>query len=367
MSDPTQTTPQPPTSQSLDDILSQLEKTVTPTSSSTDPSPVTTIPEQPISVPSPQPTPEPVSMPTARDMNQPLPVVAEDPAVKPLPVPEPQAPEPLVTPAAPPQSEVPVSPMVATEPEPLVVPVAPEPEVVPVSPMKPVEPAPEPPMTPPVVTPPAMEPVKSIGGSKTVLGLIGALILISTIGISLLALRANQDNRSLATLEASPTTLTADSKTTDATQLTSEAYTQPQPGTQTPRVNGYKKLPSSVLGVSTTMLSGLICPYEKQQVAGTLVFYNTKDGTVYTAKVNAGQTSYTLDVPSSTTLAFFYPSDTSLPPFAYTDYVRCGLDPKKCTSHEPLVMNLETDQEYGQVHICDPQVNYQGLPDELRL
>lgn len=352
MSDPTQTTPQPPTSQSLDDILSQLEKTVTPTSSSTDPSPVTTVPEQPISAPASQPEPQPTQTQTASDASQPLPVVVEDPDIS-------------VTPAV---------AAVATEPEPPVAPMAPvkpvttpEPEVVPVSPMKPVEPVPEPPMTPPVVTPPAMEPVKSTGGSKTVLGLIGALILISTIGISLLALRASQDNRSLARLEASPSTLTANSQTTQIAQVPSDTYVQSQPGIETPRVNGYKKLPSSVLGASTTMLSGLICPYEKQQVAGTLVFYNTKDGTVYTAKVKAGQTSYTLDVPSSTTLAFFYPSDTSLPPFAYTDYVRCGLDPKKCTNHEPLVMNLETDQEYGQVHICDPQVNYQGLPDELRL
>ncbi len=144
----------------------------------------------------------------------------------------------------------------------------------------------------------------------------------------------------------------------------------PQPGTDAQRTGAFKtitayKPPSSTqAAVAGSQINGTVCKYGSNYVAGTALFYNMDTKTTVQTKVTAGTNFFSLSVPLGNTVAIFYPDDLTLPPFAYTAYITCGMHPDSCTDHSPLIMQVKS-QVYGSVKLCDPQVNYQGLPNAL--
>jgi hypothetical protein len=113
------------------------------------------------------------------------------------------------------------------------------------------------------------------------------------------------------------------------------------------------------------LVSGKVCPYGKEFPAGKVIFYDNEQNRQIIGDLPADQGTYTFTVPVGKYTSFFVPTDTSLPVFAYTDYVACGMTPNDCTNHALLVGEYEAEGQYGQVNVCDPQYDQAGLPESL--
>lgn len=116
----------------------------------------------------------------------------------------------------------------------------------------------------------------------------------------------------------------------------------------------------------TAEVYGLICKYGEEHPAGTVLFYEPESETVHRLAMAQDKNIYSMTVPAGQYMAFFEPADSTLPIFAFTQYVNCGLDPNSCTDHSMAIFTVEAGQEYGQIDICDPQYVQDGLPTELQ-
>jgi hypothetical protein len=116
----------------------------------------------------------------------------------------------------------------------------------------------------------------------------------------------------------------------------------------------------------TAIIHGLVCAYGNENPSGTVIFYGGPEKKMIQTEITAGKNVYSVPLSVGNYTAFFKPDKPGLPIFAYTDYVRCGLDPAKCTNHALLELKLEPNKEYGQVDLCDPQYIQTGLPEQLQ-
>jgi hypothetical protein len=111
---------------------------------------------------------------------------------------------------------------------------------------------------------------------------------------------------------------------------------------------------------------GKVCPFGKQFIAGSVIFFDAKTGVSVQTQMKAGEGVYNIKMMPGSYVAIFKPTDRTFPNFAYSEYVRCGLKPNTCQQHGLLELKIEKNKEYGQVDLCDPQYTQAGLPTELR-
>jgi len=125
--------------------------------------------------------------------------------------------------------------------------------------------------------------------------------------------------------------------------------------------------PFNELSGQVATLHGTICAYGPEVFpVGTVLFYQLDSRTLFKVEVAENTNVFSAPVPAGNYIAIFEPRNPVLPKFGFTQYVACGLDPKNCSDHSLLEMVVETDQEYGQINLCDPQYNQAGLPSELQ-
>lgn len=101
-------------------------------------------------------------------------------------------------------------------------------------------------------------------------------------------------------------------------------------------------------------VSGAVCAYGEAQLPGKVLYYNLDSKVVYSKSIIDGEIAYIINVPAGKYLALFKPTDTEFPPFAYTEFVKCGMT-GECLDHGMVATVYETGKQYGQAHTCDPQ------------
>ncbi len=338
-STPTSVPPTPPattapSTQSLDDILNQLEKTT-----GTGPSPTvgTTVPamteEAPPAVPS-EPVSTPVSTITENAIpapepippSQPAPMVQEEPglgAVAPItpepalePIPEP-VPEPMSTPMPEPAPE--------PTPELVMTPAESAPPIIPETPAETPMPAPEP------VAPPTGEPKKSSNMGKIITGVIGVLLLAGAAGVGIFLTQQPQETRTPA---ASPPTAVVAQPVTAPTR------------TAVP-----------------IQIQGKICTDTKITTPGNVYAMNLDTKTVKVTPITVGQTSYTLSLATGT-YKFIYTADKTFNRSGYTIAVECQKTGKTCTDHRLNSVPVVNYLTYSNIDLCDSTIDQSSVPTE---
>lgn len=282
MSDqPTPITPTPitpPSTQSLDEILNQLEKTTgtAPVSAGTPTPPQMPVPTDTV-VPEPMPT-ETVAVPEA-----------------PAPMPEPVAVVPEITPEPEVTPEVPQP--VATIPENTVTPTTPTPEPTPAAPMVQEEPALDTAKSSPIPeaetsvavesapAAPAPTPVKGSGsGNKIVVGIIGVLMLAGVAAVGVYASKMQQNT-------------------------VSDAYASPAPDqTQSPDQTAAVYTPVPSQAPLSTNFSGKAC-LNKTEGPGNVFVYNLTKKVFTRVPMVAGQETFIATIPAGESVAYYKTSD----------------------------------------------------------
>lgn len=112
-------------------------------------------------------------------------------------------------------------------------------------------------------------------------------------------------------------------------------------------------------------LVGRVCPMTDKYVAGTVYFFNTDEISLIKTEIPDKMDLFDVQVPAGKYIVAFVPNDRDYPNYAYTDYVRCGLNPDQCKDHRPLVITVNPGDKIGQIKLCDPQYVQEGLPEQL--
>jgi len=116
----------------------------------------------------------------------------------------------------------------------------------------------------------------------------------------------------------------------------------------------------------TAEVSGTVCPFSGEAKPGILAFYEVDTKQLYKSDMTSENNVFTVNIPAGRYLTIFEPTQIDLPNFAYTEYVRCGLDPNECTDHSLSVYQVEAGKAYGQIRVCDPQYKQEGLPASMQ-
>lgn len=116
----------------------------------------------------------------------------------------------------------------------------------------------------------------------------------------------------------------------------------------------------------TAEVSGTVCPFSGEAKPGILAFYEVDTKQLYKSDMTSENNVFTVNIPAGRYLTIFEPTQIDLPNFAYTEYVRCGLDPNECTDHSLSVYQVEAGKTYGQIRVCDPQYKQEGLPASMQ-
>lgn len=117
---------------------------------------------------------------------------------------------------------------------------------------------------------------------------------------------------------------------------------------------------------NTAEVSGTVCPFAGEAKQGILAFYEVDTKQLLKTEMSSQNNVFTVNIPAGRYLTIFEPAQTDLPNFAYTEYVRCGLKPDECTDHSLSVYQVEAGEAYGQIRVCDPQYNQEGLPASMQ-
>ena len=339
MSDQPTTTP--PSTQSLDEILNQLEKTTgtaaAPTTPMTPSAPVAPVPPA-----DPAPVTPPisgVSMTPAPAENPPV-VSASMPDITPVPVTTPPEPTPIVE-----------APPVATIPENPVVPVTPMPEPTPAAPMVSEEPSLDTHTTtslpePVTLTPHAPEttttaettgkptPPKSSPLNKVVVGILGILMLAGVAGIGVYASRMQQNTQSDA--YTSPTPLVEQDTTQTANDVTPSA---PAVVTEPPAA-----------GSMDVNFTGKSC-LNTTNGPGNVFVYNTAKKVFVRIPMVAGQETFVANIPAGESVAYYKTSDGATSA-GYTD----------TTTHKLKPFTSTGSSSDAPIDVCDEKMDATSLP-----
>ncbi len=116
----------------------------------------------------------------------------------------------------------------------------------------------------------------------------------------------------------------------------------------------------------TAEVSGTVCPFSGEAKPGILAFYEVDTKQLYKSDMTSENNVFAVNIPAGRYLTIFEPTQIDLPNFAYTEYVRCGLDPNECTDHSLSVYQVEAGKTYGQIRVCDPQYKQEGLPASMQ-
>lgn len=110
---------------------------------------------------------------------------------------------------------------------------------------------------------------------------------------------------------------------------------------------------------------GRVCPMTDKYVAGTVYFFNTEEQSLIKTDIPEKMDLFDVQIPAGNYIIAFVPNNRDYPNYAYTDYVRCGLNPDQCKDHRPLVITVKGGDKIGQIKLCDPQYVQEGLPEQL--
>ncbi|MFN2265155.1 MAG: hypothetical protein ACK2UM_12910 [Anaerolineales bacterium] len=116
--------------------------------------------------------------------------------------------------------------------------------------------------------------------------------------------------------------------------------------------------------VENGTISGSIC-YPSESIPNmTLYFQEINRGDLAYQSHPGDQTSYSIDLPPGSYIAFAYPDNSPEVGGLYSQAVVCGLE-AECADHAPVIFEVKPGQETSGVNICDWYAPEDVPPDPL--